>query len=257
MHDFNSFITLTYSDDFLPSDRSLCLDDFQRFMKRLRKHFTGTSIRFFHCGEYGDRFERPHYHACIFGIDFSDRVLWKEHNDQKYFVSKLLGTTLGSDGSLVVSEDGLWPFGISVVGNVTFESAAYVARYIMKKVTGERASDHYSIVDRNGETIGERRPEYVTMSRRPGIGKTWYEKYKSDVYPSGFMISRGRKVRPPKFFAGQFEIDDPTGAARAKAVAKEAAAAQAENCTPERLAEREVFHYLRSQLLTRGLDDEI
>jgi hypothetical protein len=156
-------------------------------MKRFRKKFSHIPIRFFHCGEYGDENQRPHYHAIIFGFDFPDKQVWKESfNGDHYYVSDTLNK--------------LWGKGYCIIGNVTFESAAYVARYIVKKVTGEDAEEHYKCVDPDTGELFNIKPEYITMSRRPGIGKTWFDKFKSDVYPSDFVVLRGKKMRPPKYY---------------------------------------------------------
>ena len=144
MHEQNCFITLTYSDEFLPENGSLQLKHFQDFMKRLRFH-VGGGIRFFHCGEYGEENGRPHHHAIIFNHDFADKKVWKTNNGVVLYRSKIL--------------EELWPYGFATVGCVSFESAAYVARYITKKVNGDMADSHY---------LG-REPEYITMSRRPGV----------------------------------------------------------------------------------------
>ena len=133
MHEKNCFITLTFSDEHLPEDRSVDVRHFQLFMKRLRKRY-GDGIRFFHCGEYGDHFGRPHYHACIFNHDFEDKKIWKQSGS---------GEIIYRSASL----EELWPYGYSSVGEVTFESAAYVARYITKKVTGDPAQEHYEYID--------------------------------------------------------------------------------------------------------------
>ena len=74
----NCFVTLTYSDDKLPSDGSLHFDHFQKFMKRLRRFYDDSRIRFFHCGEYGEQYSRPHYHCCLFNFDFVDKKFWKK-----------------------------------------------------------------------------------------------------------------------------------------------------------------------------------
>lgn len=191
LHDRNCFITLTYNDDNIPDGGSLCVRDFQLFMKRLRKYAHGSRIRFFHCGEYGDKLGRPHYHAIVFGFDFDDKVLYKvtPRGDKLYRSSAL---------------ESLWTVGHSILGDVTFESAAYVARYCVKKVTGKNADLHYADV-----VTGElRKPEYTTMSRRPGIGRGWYDKWKADVFPRDYVVSRGIKMRPPKFYDGIYELED-------------------------------------------------
>lgn len=190
LYEMNCFITLTYDDAHLPKNGSVDVREFQLFMKRLRKEF-GDGIRFFHCGEYGEKFQRPHYHACLFNFDFADKVFWQERNGNKLYISDDLNR--------------IWGLGHAIIGDVTFESAAYVARYICKKITGDDAKAHY----------GDRSPEYVTMSRGSkklgtgGIGKGWYDKYKSDIYPSDFAVIRGSKMRPPKYYDGLYEIDNP------------------------------------------------
>lgn len=191
LYDRNCFVTLTYDDRFLPSDGSLRLRDFQLFMKRLRKE-TGPGVRFFHCGEYGEKFARPHYHALLFNHDWSDKKFFSERNGNRVYTSDSLSR--------------MWGKGFAVSGEVTFESAAYVARYVMKKVTGPSASNHY----------GLRRPEYITMSRRPGIGKGWFEKFSSDVYPLDRVVVRGVDSRPPRFYDSLFAKLDPAEMARIK-----------------------------------------
>lgn len=186
MHEENSFLTLTYDNSHLPSDGSLVLSDFQNFMKRLRKSIAPKRVRFYHCGEYGDQFKRPHYHALLFGHDFSDKKFFSGSEERRVYTSGELSS--------------LWPLGFSVIGEVTFESAAYVARYVMKKVTGEKALDHY----------GGRAPEYTTMSRRPGIGASWFQKFRSDVYPHDRVIVRGHHTRPPRFYDSLLGKDDPS-----------------------------------------------
>lgn len=195
MHDHNCFITLTYNEENLPYPPSLNVKHYQDFMKRFRKKYSDAKIRFYHCGEYGDENQRPHYHAIIFGFDFPDKVLFKESfNGDNYYISESLNK--------------LWGKGYCIIGEVTFESAAYVARYIMKKVNGDKAEDHYTTVDPDTGELFSIKPEYTTMSRRPGIGRDWYDKYKSDVYPSDFVIVRGRRMRPPKYYDDLLSEDD-------------------------------------------------
>lgn len=177
----NCFVTLTYSDDHLPEDGSLNVKDFQLFMKRLRKKY-GAGIRFFQCGEYGELLKRPHHHALLFNFDFPDKKLWAVRNDLPCWRSETL--------------EQLWPHGLSEIGSLTFESAAYVARYVMKKKTGIDAVDHYVNMD-TGVIL---KPEYVTMSRDGGIGKNWFDKFKSDIYPHDYVFCNGVKMKPPKFY---------------------------------------------------------
>ena len=196
LHENNCFITLTYDNTHLPSDGSLHYRDFQLFIKRLRKKFGNNKIRYYMAGEYGENFGRPHFHACIFGHDFHDKKLWKR----------------SSSGSMLYRSNDLellWPFGYSSIGDVNFESAAYVARYIMKKVTGHNSKQHYTEIDSQTGEITTRKPEFNKMSLKPGIGFEWYKKYKSDVYPHDYVIIKGQKVRPPKFYDKKYKLDNP------------------------------------------------
>jgi hypothetical protein len=209
MYDDNCFITLTYSPENVPANGSLRFRDFQLFMKRLRKK-VGSLIRFFHCGEYGDKTRRPHYHAIIFNYDFKDKYFWS-HTGR--------GDKLYRSPSL----ESLWTAGNSLIGDVTFESAAYVARYVVEKLNVSERSDRKAQeawVRKyvNLETGEIRDAEYTTMSRRPGIGREWYKKYKKDLYNGyDYAIYRGMKVRPPKFYDGLFEIENPVMFRRLKA----------------------------------------
>lgn len=181
LHEKNCFITLTYNDEKIPVDRSLDKTHFQKFMKRLRKK-TGEKIRYYQCGEYGENFGRPHYHALLFGYDFPDKKLYKHSGEYPLWISSSL--------------DSIWGLGFCNIGSVNFESAAYVARYVMKKITGAAAPAHYK----------NKIPEYSTMSRggrgrgSGGIGTGWYEKFKDEVYPDDEIIVRGKKVKPPRAY---------------------------------------------------------
>lgn len=237
----NCFLTLTYSPENLPSDNSLHVEDFQKFMKRLRKRF-GRNIRYFHCGEYGENFGRPHYHAIIFNFDFKDKKLApiRQHEDPErhLYVSKEL--------------QKLWPFGFSTIGNVTFESAAYVARYVTKKVTGKAALHHYNQIDPDtGEILQERKPEYVTMSQ--GIGRDWLKKWKTDVYPDDFIILRGKKLTVPKYYNTKFEIEHPNEYKKIKANRINKSKQNAENNTRDRLDVREEIQHSKFTQLKRKL----
>lgn len=217
MHDRNCFITLTFSPYALSlreNPWTLDVDDFQRFLKRLRKKFVpkcpfpkkhpmrsawfqANGIRFFHCGEYGDLNGRPHYHSLIFNFDFPDKYLFK--------ITKS-GCRLYRSPAL----EKLWPYGHSSIGEVTFESSAYVARYCMKKITGAAAEEHYWRVDYNTGEGHILKPEYTTMSRNPGIASSWLDEYLGDVYPKDFVSRRTSKgvfnMRPPRFYDSRYEL---------------------------------------------------
>lgn len=193
-HEANSFLTLTYDDANLPPGGSLVLADWQNFAKRVRNRV--GPFRFYHCGEYGDVTSRPHYHACIFGLDWAhDREFYKMSGRHPLYNSPSLTE--------------LWGKGHVVIGELTFESAAYVARYCLKKITG-KAQEGDTVIDRTTGEVFSRRPEYSTMSRRPGIGRKWLEEFVSDVYPDDFAVmADGRKCKPPKFYDDFFEALSP------------------------------------------------
>lgn len=240
LHAENCFITLTYAPEHLPPDGSLKKRDFQLFMKRLRKKYN-TRIRFFHCGEYGTEKGRPHYHACLFGFDFPDKELWSERNGVKLYTSKELLS--------------LWEHkGHVTIGEVTFESAAYVARYIMKKINGDRAEEHYTLTDPETGQITQLQPEYTTMSRRPGIAKEWYDKFASDVFPSDFIVMRNMKIKPPKYYDRLYEITDPTNYLQTKLQRKIKAKLNTDN-TPERLQVKQRVKIKQLQKLKRGYEN--
>lgn len=189
----NCFLTLTFDDAHLAPDGSLKPKIFVDFMKRLRKKY-GDGIRFFHCGEYGELYNRPHHHAIIFNFDFPDKELWSVRNGNNLYRSRSL--------------ESLWPFGFCSIGAVTFDSAAYVARYILKKVTGDSALAHYS----------GRLPEYVTMSRRPGIARDWFLKYKDNIYDNDKVyVKPGLVVKPPRYYDKIYDEINPVRMEEVKA----------------------------------------
>jgi hypothetical protein len=255
-HDHNCFITLTYSDDHLPADRSLDYVHWQKFFKRFRRRVTPRNphpkgsperaafqrehgIRFYMCGEYGERLGRPHYHACIFNYDFPDKRLWKlSETGEKLYRSDLL--------------EELWKYGFSSIGTCTFQSAAYVARYIMKKRTGEDAKDHYHWTDDSG-VRHYKLPEFTEMSRRPGIGSYWFDSFAGDVYPADEVIINGKSCRPPRYYDNRLKARDVGLYEETKARRKANAAKHADNNTPERLAVREKVHNAKLARLRKSL----
>lgn len=228
--DASEFVTLTYES--VPPGGSLRPRDFVLFMKKLRLSHPG--VRFFQCGEYGDMLERPHHHAILFNCFFADRRYYKSRGDVRLYTSKEL--------------DKLWGHGQCSVGSVTFESAAYVARYAMKKVFGNEA--HY----------GGRVPEYVTMSRRPGIGAGFVERFRSDIYPVDEVIVRGVRCRPPRYYDSILESDSPSVFKRLKGRRRvkqreEIAKLGGEHENAKKLIVREVIKKAAISNLVRGLED--
>lgn len=186
LHEHNSFLTLTYSDDNLPLNGSLAPDDVTKFFKRLRKSLGGKKILYYYCGEYGENFSRPHYHIALFGYDFhSDRIPHRQTQSGEVYRSPLL--------------EKVWTYGYSEIGNLEYDSARYIAGYIQKKVTGKSASSHYVRCNSEGELVPVH-PEFARMSRRPAIGLEWIKKYPDDIYNYDVAIVGQKKLRPPPFY---------------------------------------------------------
>lgn len=228
LHESNSFITLTYDPSYLPAGCNLVYRDYQLFMKRLRKRLD-VPVRFYMCGEYGELNARPHFHSILFGCDFPNRRRYRKNVNGDYLYT-----------SDVLSE--VWPFGLAVFGDVTFQSCAYVARYCMAKVTGSLADEHYK----------GREPEFNHMSLKPGIGAAWYEKYMSDVYPRNYVVVNGVKVKPPKYYDRKYKALD---AATFDVLQYDRSLdVRPEDSTVERLEVREKVALARAKLYKRSLE---
>jgi len=254
----NCFITLTYrprrectpeqlrNGFHVPNDWSLHKTHFQKFMKRLRKAFPKQKIKFFMCGEYGRECQhgfnldeypcfvcnngRPHYHACLFNCTFPDLIPYDTQNGETRYTSPFL--------------ESIWKYGFVDVGEVNFDSAAYVARYILKKVTGPLAEEHYWQLDEDGEHC-YLTPEYCSMSRGArkgarGIGYDFYEQYKNDMFPHDEVPVPGRGVFKlmPRYYEEIFKEENPLSMEEIKAVRQEFMRRNKHEYTPERLYQR-------------------
>lgn len=241
MHEVSSFITATYSDEHLPSDLSVSKREHELFGKRMRNAF--GAFRFFGAGEYGSHTQRPHYHYLLFGLEFPDRQLWK---------------TTGAGMPLYRSEllEKVWQRGECLIGDVTFESAAYVARYCTKKVNSEeRAAEVYArrLVDGNGDVVREWQvePEFMLMSRRPGIGSTWFDRFAGDCFPSDFLVVEGRKVAVPGYYLSKLAEREQLPI---KLKRKASGRRHAEDNTERRLMTKHESARLRGERLVRELE---
>lgn len=192
----NSFLTLTYAPEHLPAGGTLVKRDVQLFMKRLRKSISPKQVSFFACGEYGDNFGRPHYHLLIFGHWFDDA---KQFGKAKSSKTQWRSETL----------EKLWGKGFATIGTVTYQSAAYCARYVMKKVNGKEAAKHYEKWDMETGEIIQLQPEFMLSSRNPAIGKRWFEKYSDDLYPSDFVVVDGKEHSIPAYYDKLKKRSDP------------------------------------------------
>lgn len=201
LFEHNYFVTLTYADEFLPISRSsdhftLSCNHLKKFFKDLRRyfsyHFDHIGIRFYASGEYGSSTLRPHYHAIIFNLPLPDLKFYKKSFDgHAYFTSEIL--------------DKIWSKGYVVIANFSFSTAAYVARYVVSKQTGKNASFY---------TENGIEPPFSRCSRRPGIGRFYYDVHKDHFYSFDQIVitnSKGvaLKIKPPRYYDRLYDFDDP------------------------------------------------
>ncbi len=241
-HDSAYFVTLTYNPEHVPKSYypdpetgeaheslTLCKRDVQLFMKRLRKAFPDDKIRFYLCGEYGSQTFRPHYHAIIFGLHLTDGYIWRYNREEGknfvYYRSPALERCWS-----VKDDDGVFrPIGNVEYADVCWDTCAYTARYVTKKLNGEA-----------GEFYEEFRlvPPFSLMSRKPGIGRDYYNDH-PELFEYEFLnVSTekgGLKFKPPKYYEHLYELDFPDEAEQRKetrkAMAKSAIALKLEQST--------------------------
>lgn len=219
------FVTLTYDEDHVPRSAycidestgeaaealTLCKRDLQLFFKRLRKAFPNDHIRYFCSGEYGDTSCRPHYHCIIFGLHLCDTVPdGKSDQGHQYFTSASLDrcwyAVPRSNPNLPASK-----IGIVKCAPVTWETCAYTARYVVKKVNGPMAEfyDEFNL-----------EPEFAVMSRKPGIARQYFDEHKDYIYKYDQINvstdTKGLTFRPPHYFDRLYDLDDPEASASVK-----------------------------------------
>lgn len=213
-HESSYFVTLTYNDEHLRinyypdpetgeafESATLCKRDFQLFMKRLRKKY-GDGIRFFAAGEYGTKTFRPHYHAIIFGLKLDDLKPYKRSAQGfQYYTSEALQSVWCEDGQ---------PIGYAVVAPVTWETCAYTARYVVKKLNGAEAQFYsdFNLV-----------PEFSLMSRRPGIARQYYDDHPDLMEKDKINIAtdkKGLSFKPPRYYDHLYDLEEPVKAKERK-----------------------------------------
>lgn len=241
LHKQNSFITLTYDDSHLPNRGMLCYPEFQRFIKRLRKKH---DVRYYMCGEYGPLNWRPHYHAIIFGWAFPDRTYW--------------GTSGGGVPVYRSAElERLWDAGGSTVGDCTFESAAYCARYCVQKMTGHGAKEHYARwTDPEFGPVYPYQlvPEFNEMSTKPGLASGFLDKWRSDIYPHDYVVVNGKEMKPPKYYDKLQKKHDPDGFDQLQFERERTGRANWEDNVPERLYAKREVQKARANFLKRTIE---
>ena len=194
-----SFLTLTFNDDMLnrrENPHSVNKTAFRSWLKRLRfaiKEKYNREIRVIYCGEYGDKWKRPHYHMIVYGFNFPDKYVFKYNRVHGISCMYYRSPFLEEIWSPAHSKES---FGFSVIGDVTFESSAYVARYIMKKQYGYMASKVYK----------DKEKEFFGASRMPGIGASYLDLYYKDIFNSGYIVlPNGNKTSIPRYYINRLE----------------------------------------------------
>lgn len=233
LHDAAWFLTLTYSDERLPENGSLRAKDLSGFFKALRRRV--GEVRYFACGEYGERTQRPHYHAVLFGPWLLDRCVVRADE--------------GGDVWRSESLEACWPHGFSEFGTVTAASASYVAGYVRKKVSRKAFPNADVRVDAETGELVDVEPEFARMSLRPAIGRRWIERYWRDVYPRDFVVFDGGEYKPPRYYDKWMDANHP----EVMVNVRERRGLEAQEMSPYKLAAAEKIHLSRSSLFeSRG-----
>ena len=183
------FITLTYDDEHLPEEGWLNEEHLRNFFKRLRKNGKNhrhinrdhnSNFRYFACGEYGTKKGRPHYHAIIFGANFTDRTKVGDGPTGTLYTS----TTLRE----------LWPYGNNIIADATGAAANYIAQYALKK-QGDGTTDKDGVW---------RPAPFLRMSQKPPIGQEWLAKYHTDLQ-HGYLVQNGKPRSIPRAYIKKLE----------------------------------------------------
>jgi hypothetical protein len=229
MHDTSKFLTLTYDDEHRRLGGSLHYPDFQSFMRRLRYARPDQNLRFAMCGEYGDRTGREHFHAAIFGLSFNDGEKFKANRyGQWIYTSEELSK--------------LWPHGHSSFAEMDEGTAHYLAQYAVKKITGERAKEHYRFYEERDGNTYDRRPPFFQSSRRPGIGATFLEEFGADIAALGHCrMPSGQVIAMPRYYEDKLKLIYPDLIGQHKEAKQDFALRHSEKRTDEYLHRRESF----------------
>lgn len=174
----NYFVTLTFHQ--VKPGQEVSKKDVQAFVKRLRTYI-GPGIRFFACGEYGEKFGRPHYHLVLFNCPLDDlKLKYIDKDGHNFYTSATI--------------EKAWKKGFCLVGDVSPETAMYVARYTLKKTPGKEG--------------------FILMSRNPGIGCDYYKGNVAKILPTWKVYANysesKKEARPPRYFekvCEKLEID--------------------------------------------------
>lgn len=233
----SSFVTLTYDEEHVDKQYCLKYNDFQLFLKRWRKRH--GKVRYFSVGEYGGDTGRPHFHCALFGVWPADLKYWrKSETGHKLYRSKTI--------------EDVWQQGNVEIGELTFESAAYMARYCLEKVNGDLAEEHYKRIDPSTGEVYSLPPECAHMSLKPGIGALWFDRFGYRVLDHDNVISNGHPAKPPKYYDRLMERVAPDRFEELRNKRAVRMKLQAAEGTPERLAVREEVAQARVRFKLRN-----
>ncbi len=230
MHESAWFLTLTYNERKIPENGSLNPTHLQSFFKALRREQSKKPISYFACGEYGEKTDRPHYHAVLYGVDLLDKYLTPSPNDRPIWRSRTL--------------EKHWRYGHSEFSTVNPATASYVAGYVTKKVNKKVNPNHYTRLDPETGEIIDLQKEFSRMSLKPAIGKRWIEKYWTDVYPKDFVLLDGREFKPPRYYDKWMEENHPKIIFEVRCKRDE----EAEYIPKKKLQAKEKIHQARTDL---------
>lgn len=181
LRDHSWFVTLTYDDEHVPYTDDLCQTlkpkDMTDFLKRYRRAIEPEKISYYYSGEYGTQTLRPHYHMILFGSSIYDLELYQKSPNGVYYKSKWF--------------DSIWQKGNCIITEFSWQTASYTARYVLKKLGMPKEHwDHVSIY-----------PEFSRCSRRPAIGRRYFDQFYEEIYKNDeIFLSGGKVVKPPKYF---------------------------------------------------------
>ena len=199
---------MTYDDENLPYGGTLVPDHLSEFVRRWRRRIGAKKLRYFGVGEYGDSFGRPHYHLIAFGPDIPDRKIIAERQEQNSVRSSYESELL---------QDAWNDRGFVQIEHTSPDTMAYVAGYVIKKITGAKAEEHYTkLVEETGEII-QLEPEFCRQSTRPGIGHDYFHRYADEIVRDDNVIRKGKRIPTPRYYEKLLKKANPEQFAKFKA----------------------------------------
>lgn len=208
----------------------------QNFFKRLRHRV--PKFTYYACGEYGDENKRPHYHANLFNFRLEDEQLIKRDDLGALFSSQTL--------------DDVWGYGFTTIGEFSYDTAGYVARYILKKAMGTQSHDEYLRFNQETGELSLVEPEFQCQSCKPALGKTWFHEYKDDCYPLNRTPIPGKDCKvingTPQYYDYLLKKEDQDLLLRSKEARQQFMAKNRSEFTPERLKAK--YNVKRAQIST-------